>query len=813
MIRVFRKFAAGPDTLIQQIGIKDPLLIYFLKNSALTESVQKIDPLFWRKAKDLNEFTLRRAIKTIAYENLVPAIIRSFGTLDPKILEKNLPRLRMRGDLRNLDNDEILEKVTEDRKHILDQWIHEVVEHNDSLFNAVALSALSKSFRRLLYPPEVNSETLGATKDALEAEQGEVNNQLVDFWSLYQTQQNADQGSSYHGWRVFKKDSDPKELASAVIGSGWCIARLPMAEDYLKKIDVHIYFDGKPQVALGEYPDSGECNQVYERDNKDPVRYVEEILDYVEKNKIQITYSTSGGQNLLEAKTIRGAYKNNRPEFYHLLSTEMKYARLIPSNIYRTDKKASESVALAFRRWSIEYSPDVFGLIYELRKIPKSVLKIEQSSIVNRIAIILQKAATLSLHDIVKLLDEIENYPDIYNETIVAEIKKRMRASPNIVGVSSRMFRSWNDETLAVFLEDQTFVEQVLVPHFCTQIRQQKEESLEFFEVCLEAPKQIASHPYFQKELRDKTTLYLEKNPIQGVLFYDRFSRIINREKVDKIIHTPESWVPFFSRYRSIDDLYQVPEDVRTSPVFKNDIFQFAKKSSASVVEKIFVIMEDEIFTPVLLQKMIEQILNNFSTTELVMHEREDLIFASKSRSDFFSKYRTLYEQLNALIYKKQLEAIQQLPMSVLSDELKQDPKALQLKADGCFNLLAAGHLNPQSINPICYAHATVNIEESLIRYFNKEESHPIQLLSCFNYIPKEYHTPMVQDALDENMVKWLSFSGGANEIYMNNVLQTITQQGIGFPKTEQTINKNFQQVKMTREYARTASWISRCQK
>lgn len=389
------KEAASPNKIIQDYGITDPIMQYFLINIGANllnfKNVTSKEDIYALVDKKYRE--LKASIPQKTFVNL-------------KLIEKSLPRMRQNPafEYEGKTPEEIVELINAKKKVVLEGgfhpvteepvfgWIDEIeTEHNfNPAFAYMALNyAIKLSDKKShLVPPPVDAAVLTESKDIIESgntsvESPEGGQATLNFASLYNNAQqniaNKEEGSapSKDGWMKFEKDSDPKALANFCAAGRWCIAGEGAAESYLKTGDVYIYSEkGKPRIAFALHG-SDRAREVRAAGNTSPNDYAEQILDFAEKKGIEGVHYASGGEDLKHARGLNRLIESD-PENPDTIREAKEY----PTLIYRGNRKG-QYLDIYVQGWEEKIS----GMSYErFKDIPDDIIssKAFQTKFINK---------------------------------------------------------------------------------------------------------------------------------------------------------------------------------------------------------------------------------------------------------------------------------------------------------------------------------------------------------------------------------------------------------------------------------------------
>jgi len=238
-----------------------------------------------------------------------------------KIIQKNWARIQRHTEYQTPE--EALHKINEQKDINLGDWMNELYDaENEPTFKYVVIQQLVKRYGKdkLMPPPEVDAEILAKVSEIIYTGNGmQEDGNVVQFWDLWQSATMAVQSSESftgNGWIKYPQDSNPHKLKNAIQGSGWCIASLNYAEDYLSRGDIHIYFDGKARVSM--HTDGGgggnfrtQAREIFERFNRPVSAYASEVIEYAEANNIVIDRQTQGYEGLQTALEINSKLEYN----------------------------------------------------------------------------------------------------------------------------------------------------------------------------------------------------------------------------------------------------------------------------------------------------------------------------------------------------------------------------------------------------------------------------------------------------------------------------------------------------------------------
>jgi len=237
----------------------------------------------------------------------------------PRLVEKNWSRLVNQ----YATPEEALKAINDQKVANLYGWMNELndAEHEPA-FKYVVLNQIVKKYGKdkLMPPPEVDAEILAKVSELMYTGHSiQSDGNPIKFWDLWQSATLAVQSSESftgQGWIRYPKGSNPHKLKNAIQGSGWCIATQHYAESYLGRGDVHIYFDGKAQVAMhvdpgyqssyreDDNPSGGYALEIFERYNHPVASYASEVIEYAKANDINADNHTAGYDGLQQALEI-----------------------------------------------------------------------------------------------------------------------------------------------------------------------------------------------------------------------------------------------------------------------------------------------------------------------------------------------------------------------------------------------------------------------------------------------------------------------------------------------------------------------------
>ena len=224
-----------------------------------------------------------------------------------KVINKNWARIQQQTVYGTPE--EALHGINEQKTINLYGWMNELHDtEQEPAFKYIVMQQLVKKYGKdkLMPPPEVDAEILAKVSEIVYTGNGmQEDGNPIKFWDLWQSATMAVQSAESftgHGWVKYPQGSDPHKLKNAVQGSGWCIASLGLATSYLEGGDVHIYFDGKAQVAMRVRGDK--ADEISERFNDPISTYAAEVVEYADGNRIIIDEGTSGYEGLQTALEI-----------------------------------------------------------------------------------------------------------------------------------------------------------------------------------------------------------------------------------------------------------------------------------------------------------------------------------------------------------------------------------------------------------------------------------------------------------------------------------------------------------------------------
>ncbi len=313
------KTATNPMELITKF-YGDPAVSstveYFIKLHY--RDVEKIDPKFWDTAMDTSDLgTFESRVNSFVKDNLHDPLEQNFAkkvSVKPVLVAKYWERLSQADDFAGMTPDQVVQSINTRKLEALQGWLQEMTNlvHQDYISRYMFMNSLVKRFNRYRFaiPDRVNAESLAKTNDMMGRGDGiQFDGNIIPFWDLYDAESISaatSQKVEGSGWHVFAKGSDPSKLANVSQGTGWCFAAETTAEEYLQSGDIHIYFDGKAEIAMHTMSDGqGQyVNAVLARHNLSPGGYSQEIIEYMEKIGAEADESTDGYNGIQKAVEI-----------------------------------------------------------------------------------------------------------------------------------------------------------------------------------------------------------------------------------------------------------------------------------------------------------------------------------------------------------------------------------------------------------------------------------------------------------------------------------------------------------------------------
>lgn len=250
---------------------------------------------------------------------------KEFEGIDAVVIEKYkapINQFNSNNDLQNWAKSKVDEIINQDyggrqketqiqRKAILKEWADYVVNENDAYNNAAAILILTSITKELepnndKLPPVLNKGVLADCiydiKNNLKANK----KYQFDFNKMYETKltnfylEDTDTGESETKWIVIpSKEHDPENFSDnvdklkALSHKNWCTKSFN-AQPYLENGDFHVYLEnGKPKIGIRFVGDSV-CEIQGEQNNKKiPVKYLDEVKEHIDNNRLQLDYSAN----------------------------------------------------------------------------------------------------------------------------------------------------------------------------------------------------------------------------------------------------------------------------------------------------------------------------------------------------------------------------------------------------------------------------------------------------------------------------------------------------------------------------------------
>lgn len=321
------KQAASPDKILNEFGIEDNIMRYFLvnigKNILNFNGINSKEDLYNAVNNKYQELKKNVPSKMFVNENVVKKSWR-------RLQGENSP-------FRGMETDQIVSLINSKKAAIIfggqdpiDNekvfgWVEEI--ESDPNFNS-AFAYISLSYgvgtsdkKRISMPAKVNSEALMNVKRIIDSGstyidegQGQA---TFGFASIYKNvieniKNNTINKSSLSssGWTRFT-NGEAEELASFAEGGGWCVSGdVDTAAGYLEDGDIIIYTKmGRPSVCMHISSDDSMAHgdnvalEIKGPHNSDPVDYAPEILEFAAEEDIIID-QTEDSINLLKANDI-----------------------------------------------------------------------------------------------------------------------------------------------------------------------------------------------------------------------------------------------------------------------------------------------------------------------------------------------------------------------------------------------------------------------------------------------------------------------------------------------------------------------------